>query len=290
MSLQGTKINPKSFHKSQLKFYLILLPIAAVMLLPIIYIFSQALKPLDELMLFPPRFFVQKPSMRNLAMLVVTATETGIPLTVYLFNSIVISSFTIFANLSMTMLAGYALSKKRFKGRNMLFSINQAALMFVPIAVTIPTFLVIVNTNLLDSYAAHVLPLLAMPVGVFLMKQFIDQLPDEIIEAARIDGATDLHIIRKIVVPLTKPALATVAILTFQSTWSNLITSQFYINTDVRKTFAFYMSTLTSTVEVSIAGQGLAAAAGLIMFIPNLVIFIVMQSNVMDTMSHSGVK
>jgi len=290
MALQGTKINPRRFHKSQLKFYLILIPIAAVMLLPIIYIFSQALKPLDELMLFPPRFFVQKPSFRNLQLLVITASETGIPLTVYLFNSILVSSVTIFTNLSLTMLAGYALSKKKFKGRNTIFSINQAALMFVPIAVTIPTFLVIVNINILDTYWAHILPLLAMPVGVFLIKQFIDQLPDEIIEAARIDGANDLHIIRKIVLPLTKPALATVAILTFQSTWSNLITSAFYINTDVLKTFAFYMSTLTSTVEASVAGQGLAAAAGLIMFIPNLLIFVVMQNNVMDTMSHSGLK
>ncbi|QMS84432.1 carbohydrate ABC transporter permease [Candidatus Xianfuyuplasma coldseepsis] len=290
MSLQGTQINPKRFHRSQLKFYLILIPIAAVMMLPILYIFSQALKPLDELMLFPPRFLVQKPTLRNLEMLVRTATETGIPLTVYLFNSVVVASVAITLNLTMTMLAGYALSKKHFKGRDTIFKINQAALMFVPIAVAIPTFLVIVNANILDTYIAHILPLLAMPVGVFLIKQFIDQLPNEIIEAARIDGATDLHIIRKIVVPLTKPALATVAILTFQATWSNLITSQFYINTDVKKTFAFYMSTLTSTVEFSVAGQGLAAAAGLIMFIPNLVIFIVMQSNVMDTMSHSGVK
>lgn len=290
MSLQGTQINPKRFHRSQLKFYMILIPISAVMMLPILYIFSQALKPLDELMLFPPRFLVQKPSLRNLAMLVRTATETGIPLTVYLFNSVVVASIAITLNLTMTMLAGYALSKKRFKGRDTIFKINQAALMFVPIAVTIPTFLVIVNANILDTYVAHILPLLAMPVGVFLIKQFIDQLPNEIIEAARIDGAGDLTIIQKIVVPLTKPALATVAILTFQATWSNLITSQFYMNTDVKKTFAFYMSTLTSTVEVSIAGQGLAAAAGLIMFIPNLLIFIIMQSNVMDTMSHSGVK
>jgi multiple sugar transport system permease protein len=290
MSLNGAQINPKSFHRSQIKFYLILIPIALVMMLPILYIFSQALKPLDELMLFPPRFLVQKPTMRNFELLVRTAQQTGIPITIYLFNSIVVALIAISLTIGLTVVTGYALSKKQFKGRDALFKINQAALMFVPIAVTIPTFLVVVNLGLLDTFAAHILPLLAVPVSVFLVKQFIDQLPTEIIEAARMDGATDLRIIWQIVVPLTKPAISTVAILTFQATWSNLITSQFYINTDLRKTFAFYMTTLTSTVEFSVAGQGLAAAAGLIMFLPNLIIFIIMQSNVMNTMSHSGVK
>ena len=290
MSLNGAQINPKSFHRSQIKFYLILIPIALVMLLPILYIFSQALKPLDELMLFPPRFLVQKPTMRNFELLVRTAQQTGIPITIYLFNSIVVALIAISLTIGLTVVTGYALSKKQFKGRDALFKINQAALMFVPIAVTIPTFLVVVNLGLLDTFAAHILPLLAVPVSVFLVKQFIDQLPTEIIEAARMDGATDLRIIWQIVVPLTKPAISTVAILTFQATWSNLITSQFYINTDLRKTCAFYMTTLTSTVEFSVAGQGLAAAAGLIMFLPNLIIFIIMQSNVMNTMSHSGVK
>lgn len=290
MSLHGAQINPKRFHKSQIKFYLILIPIAVIMLLPIIYIFSQSLKPLDELLLYPPRFLVQKPTMRNFEMLVRIAQETGIPLTIYLFNSIVVSLIAITLTIGLTVVTGYALSKKQFKGRDLLFKINQAALMFVPIAVTIPTFLVIVNLGLLDTFAAHILPLLAVPVSVFLVKQFIDQLPTEIIEAARVDGAGDLRIIWQIVVPLTKPALSTVAILSFQSTWANLITSQLYINTELKKTFAFYMSTLTSTVEFSVAGQGLAAAAVLIMFLPNLIIFIIMQSNVMNTMSHSGVK
>lgn len=290
MSLHGAQINPKRFHTSQIKFYLILIPIAVIMLLPIIYIFSQSLKPLDELLLYPPRFLVQKPTMRNFEMLVRIAQETGIPLTIYLFNSIVVSLIAITLTIGLTVVTGYALSKKQFKGRDLLFKINQAALMFVPIAVTIPTFLVIVNLGLLDTFAAHILPLLAVPVSVFLVKQFIDQLPTEIIEAARVDGAGDLRIIWQIVVPLTKPALSTVAILSFQSTWANLITSQLYINTELKKTFAFYMSTLTSTVEFSVAGQGLAAAAVLIMFLPNLIIFIIMQSNVMNTMSHSGVK
>ncbi|MDZ4195932.1 MAG: ABC transporter permease subunit, partial [Candidatus Izemoplasmatales bacterium] len=129
----------------------------------------------------------------------------------------------------------------------------------------------------------------AMPVGLFLVKQFIDQVPDELIEAAKIDGANDWHILTKIVGPLVKPALATVAILSFQFIWNSTESSAIYIIDETKKTFAFYMATLTSSTAGP-AGVGISAAAGLVMFLPNLIIFVVMQSNVMDTMSHSGIK
>jgi multiple sugar transport system permease protein len=164
------------------------------------------------------------------------------------------------------------------------------ALMFVAIAVIIPRYLVIDALGLNDSFFVHVIPYLAMPVGLFLVKQFIDGVPDELIEAAKIDGANDFHILFKIIIPLIKPALATIAILTFQFIWNNTESSNFYIITETKKTFSFYLTTLTANQTVSIAGAGMAAAAGLIMFIPNLVIFIIMQGKVMDTMSHSGIK
>jgi multiple sugar transport system permease protein len=129
-----------------------------------------------------------------------------------------------------------------------------------------------------------------MPVGLFLVKQFIDQVPNELIEAAKIDGANDWHILFSIIIPLVKPALATVAILTFQFVWGNPESSNLYIITETKKTFSFYLTTLTANQAVSIAGAGMAAAAGLIMFLPNLLIFVIMQSRVMDTMSHSGIK
>ncbi len=285
-----TNINPERFHKSQIKFYLILLPISLVMILPIIYIFSQALKPIDELILFPPRFFVEKPTMRNFQMLIAAANSGGIPLSRYIFNSIISVSFTITLTLLFSVMAGYALSKKRYRMNKTFFKINQAALMFVPIAVAIPTFIVVSGLGITDTILAHILPLVAMPVGLFLLKQFIDQLPDDIIEAARIDGATDFQIVTKIVIPLIKSAIATVAILTFQLSWANMSTSELYVDSEGMKTFAFFMGTLISRVEESIAGQGIAAAAGLIMFLPNLIIFIFLQSKVMDTMAHSGVK
>jgi ABC-type glycerol-3-phosphate transport system permease component len=285
-----TNINPKRFHKSQIKFYLILLPICIIMILPIIYIFSQALKPIDELILFPPRFFVEKPTMRNFQLLIEAANSGGIPLSRYIFNSLVSVSVTVVVTVLFSVMAGYALSKKNYKLNKKFFKINQAALMFVPIAVAIPSFIVVSNLGITDTLLAHILPLVAMPVGLFLLKQFIDQLPNDIIEAARIDGATDFQIVTKIVVPLIISAIATVAILTFQLSWANMSTSELYVDTEGMKTFAFFMGTLISRVEESIAGQGIAAAAGLIMFLPNLIMFIFLQSKVMDTMAHSGVK
>ncbi len=290
MSLKAMQVNPKSFHKSQLKFYAILIPMAIFMLLPVLYIFSQALKPLDELFLFPPRFLVQKPTLQNFTDLFRAASGTGVPMTRYLFNSILVTIIAIFVTLIITTSTGYALSKKKFKGKKLLFSINQTALMFVAIAVAIPRYLIVDGIGLNDNFLVHIIPYLAMPVGLFLVKQFIDQVPDELIEAAKIDGANDLQILFKIIIPLVTPALATVAILTFQLIWNSTESSNIYIINETKKTFAFYLTTLSANQVVSIAGAGMAAAAALIMFIPNLIIFILMQSKVMDTMSHSGIK
>jgi ABC-type glycerol-3-phosphate transport system permease component len=145
---------------------------------------------------------------------------------------------------------------------------------------------------LLNTFSVHVLPVLALPVGLFLIKQFIDGIPDEVVEAAQIDGASDMAIYWRIILPMIKPAIATIAILTFQAAWNNAETSTLYINDESLKTFAFYLSTLTTATTGAnlVAGQGIAAAASLIMFLPNLIIFIFMQSQVMSTMSYSGLK
>ncbi len=140
-----------------------------------------------------------------------------------------------------------------------------------------------------DNFLAHIIPLLAMPIGLFLVKQFMDDIPDALIEAARLDGANDFQILTKIVMPLVKPALATVGILTFQAVWNATESSSLYISDETLKTFAFYLNTLTTSSN-TIAGAGMAAAAGLIMFLPNLIIFMLLQSKVMNTMTHSGIK
>jgi ABC-type glycerol-3-phosphate transport system permease component len=290
-SFQGSRINPSRFHRSQLKFYAILLPLAIFMALPIVYIFSTAFKPLDELFAYPPRFFVQKPTFQNFVDLFSQTNDTGVPMSRYLFNSIVITALVMFFTVLISSMAGYVLSKKQFKVKKIIFEINTLALMFVPAAVSIPRYLLIDKLGLMNTFWVNIIPVLAMPIGLFLIKQFIDQIPDELIEAAQLDGATDFQIYRKIILPLIKPAIATVAILTFQAVWNDAEPSKLFINDESLKTFAFYMSTLTSdTSGNTVAGQGMAAAASLIMFIPNLVIFIILQRQVMNTMAHSGIK
>lgn len=290
MSFQGTKINPKRFDKSQLRFYAFLIPLALFMVLPVIYIFSQAFKPLDELVQFPPQFFVQRPTFDNFLDLFRTATTTGVPLSRYLFNTIIISLVMVFATIWISVSTGYALSKKKFKTKDTLLKINQIAIMFVRTAVIIPTYFIILKLGLNNNPLVHILPYLAVPVSVFLVKQFIDQIPNDYIEAARIDGANELQIVFSIIIPLTKNAIATVAILTFQASWGAMEASNLYIQDMTLRSFAFYLNTLTASSGNTLAGLGIAAAAGLILFLPNLIIFIFMQSRVMNTMSHAGIK
>ena len=291
-AIQSAGINPKGFHPSQIKFYVVLAPLVVFMLLPIVFVFSHAFKPPDELFAYPPRFFVINPTGKNFADLFARLSTSGVPISRYLFNSILITVVTIAASILVSSTAAYALSKKRFKLKETLFAINTLALMFVPIAVTIPRFLVIERMGLMNTFLVHILPVLALPVGLFLIKQFIDGIPDEVIEAARVDGATDLRIYWNIILPLIKPALATLAILTFQQAWNSTESSALYINDERLKSFAFFLTTLTSTTAGAnaVAGQGMAAAATLIMFLPNLIVFAFLQSQVMSTMSHSGLK
>ncbi|MBX3084358.1 MAG: carbohydrate ABC transporter permease [Anaerolineae bacterium] len=301
--MRNRGINPQGFHVSQLKFYVVLLPLAAIMLLPIVFIFSSAFKPPDELFAYPPRFFVSNPTLKNFTDLLSKTSTSGIPVSRYLFNSVLVTLVTVVSSVLVSSTAAYALSKKRFKLKQVLFAINNVALMFVPIAVTIPRFLVIEKLNLLNTFWVHILPVLAMPVGLFLLKQFIDGVPDEVIEAAQIDGASDVTIYWRIILPMIQPAIATIAILTFQAAWNNTEVSTLYINNESLRTLAFYLNTLTTTAGANaavgtssvtganaVAGQGIAAAGALLMFLPNLVIFIFLQSQVMSTMSHSGLK
>ncbi len=290
--LRDSGMNPRGFHPSQIKFYLALTPLAAFMLLPIIFIFSHAFKPPEELFAYPPRFFVVRPTLKNFTDLFARLSTSEVPVSRYLFNSVMVTLLTVLASIGVGSTAAFALSKKRFRFKQTLFAINTVALMFVPVAVTIPRFLIIQQLGLLNTFWVHILPALAMPVGLFLLKQFMDALPNEMIEAAQIDGANDWQIYWHIILPLTRPALATIAILAFQASWNNVDTSAMYINDENLKTFAFYLSTLTSTTAGAnlVAGQGMAAAASLIVFLPNLIIFILLQGQVMSTMSHSGLK
>lgn len=289
MALKRTGINPKNHDKGQIKFYIILAPFVAFMILPIIFIFNHAFKPMQELFAFPPTFLVRNFSFENFRNLFKASQISSIPLSRYIFNSVMVTVIVVVVSVLISAMAAYALSKKQFRGKHVSMEINNAALMFVATAVTIPRYFIISQLQLEDTFWAHILPLLAMPVGLFLLKQFIDQVPDELIEASLMDGASEFAIFWKVIMPLIKPAIATAALLVFQAVWNNLETSQLFITSDSLRTLAFYLNTFAAQTN-TVVGQGIAAASSLIMFVPNLVLFILLQSKVMNTMTHSGIK
>ena len=291
MAYKGHRMNPDKFEKSQIKLMVAVLPMVLLCGLPIVFIIFHAFKPMQELFAFPPKFITTNPTLDNFRKLFKASQSAGIPLSKYVFNSIFITAAVVLFSLMFSTMAAYALSKMKFKGSNVMMQINQIALMFVSCAVMIPRYLVVNKLGLIDTYWSQILPLIALPVGLFLVKQFVDQVPNSLIEAAYMDGATEWTIYRKIILPMIKPAIATAAILVFQQVWTNIEASNYYINDDSLKSLAFYMNTLTSTTTTNtVAGQGIAAAASLIMFLPNLILFIILQNQVMNTMAHSGIK
>ena len=287
--MRKNRFNPSRFHMNQIPMYLVLVPLAVFMAVPIVFIINHAFKPIEELFAFPPRFLVEHPVLDNFTRLARQASVGGISISRYIFNSLIATVSVVLLSMVISSMAAFALSKLRLRAKGVLMEINNLAMMFVPIAVIIPRYLLVDGLGMINTYFAHILPLVAMPVGMFLVKQFTDQVPDSLIEAAVVDGASYFTVYRRIILPMIKPALATVAILAFQSVWNNTETSTMYTNKESMRTLTFYMNTLASTTN-TVAGQGMAAASSLIMFLPNLILFILCQSRVMNTMAHSGIK
>ena len=286
---RGNHINPQKFEKGQTKILLVLIPLALFFGLPILFLVCHAFKPMDELFAFPPRFYVVRPTLENFEKLFKASSTSGIPISRYVFNSIIVTALVVFASVVFATMSGFALSKLKFRGKNMIMEINNAALMFVAVAVMIPRYLLVDMIGIKDTYLAHILPLIALPVGLFLVKQFIDQVPDSLIEAAYIDGSGEFRIYWKIILPLIKPAIATCAILAFQQVWTNVETSNLFINNEGMKTLPFYLNTLIN-LNNNVAGQGVAAAASLLLFLPNFLMFLVLRKSFMNTMANSGIK
>lgn len=290
-SKSGITFNPTFFSKSQIKFHVFLMLLSVVMGLPIVFVISHAFKPYNELFAYPPRFFVRKPTFQNFTRLFLFSSESGVPITRYLFNSVLVTTIVILLTILISSLSAYALSKLEFKGKELFNKINTYSLMFVPIAVAIPRFLVLINLGIYNTYLGHIIPLIAMPVGIFLIKQFMDTtVPNELIEAAKIDGANNWRIYWSIALPLVKPAIVTVAIFAFQVAWSSSEGSNYFMDKETLRTLPFFMSTVISQQGNIAVTAGVGAASQLIMFLPNLIIFVVMQNKVMASMAHSGIK
>jgi len=266
---------------------LFLTALGAFMMLPLLFLISTAFKPQEELFVYPPRFLVRSPTLDNFRDLLFAMSGDRIPLVRYFFNSVVVSGVTVAFTVLLGSLACFPLAKHRFPGRNLFFSLIVVSLMFAPEVVEIPRYLVIVNLGLMDTYHALILPQLAFPIGLFLMKQFLEQVPDEIFEAARVDGAGEWRQLIRIALPLIRPAWATVVILSFTAIWNDAGSSALFTQSEQMKTLPYYLSTVNGQ---GVARAGANAAATFLMTIPTVLIFILFQRQVLSTMAHSGIK
>lgn len=256
--------------------------------LPLVYVITTAFKPLDELILFPPRFLVNRPTTENFTDLFSAINGTVIPFTRYIFNSIFTTAATVVFAIMVSSLGAYAITKQNVLFGKAIFFVVTIALMF-PVAVTqIPNFLIITAQGLPNTYWALIIPKVAGAYNFFLMKQFCEQLPDPILEAARIDGAKEIQIFTKIVLPFLRPAWATLAVFSFVSSWNDFFSPLVYISDETLKTLPLALNLIGEGGNMARAGA--MAAATFIMIIPTVVLFTFMQSKVMATMAHSGIK
>jgi len=259
--------------------------VAAFMLLPLIFAVSNAFKPFDELFLFPPRFFVINPTMQNFRNLFVLIEASWVPFSRYIFNTLLLTIMGTLGHVFFASLAAYALEKHRFPGRKILFAMVIFSLMFSGHVTGIPNFIIMTQIGWIDRLSSLIVPAWGASLGLFLMKQFMVQLPDALLESARIDGAKEIWIFFKIVMPLVKSAWVTLIILSFQALWNS--TGGTFIYSEERKPLPFALGQI---VAGGIGRAGEAAAVAVIMMIVPLVVFIVSQSKVIETMASSGIK
>jgi len=285
------KRNPMNKTDGFQKFLFVLLTLLGIfMIIPLVFLFNHALKPYSELFNYPPNIIVRDPTFQNFIELFSATSSSVVPVTRYLFNSIVVTILTVITVVIVSAMAAYPLSKHNFPGRNALFGLIVLSLMFAPETVQIPNYLVVSNLGIMNTYLGHIMPHLAATVSVFLMKQFVDQVPNELLEAAKMDGAREFTVFLRIVIPMIMPAVATVAILTFQAAWGNTETSRLFMQDEAMKTFPFFLTTFTNGAVNAVARQGAMAAATLILFLPNFFFFLFFQRKVIATMAHSGIK
>lgn len=262
-----------------------LLIFGAFMILPIYYMVISSLKPTSELFYFPPKFYVVKPTLRNYLNLIKLQSQSEVPFERYLFNSVFVTLVATVGYVFLASMAAYALSKHKFPLKKTITNGVVIAILFRPEVTSVPMYILMVKTHLIDNYWALILPAMSSSFGVFLLQQFLDNVPNDIIEAARIDGASEFTIYRKLIMPMLKPAWMTVVIFTFISIW-NTTATQFIYSEDMKMLPAM----LSSLSTAGITRTGVAAAVGVLMMIPSVVIFLLSQNSIVETMAHSGLK
>ena len=260
--------------------------LGVIMFFPMYYVVIQSLKPLDELFMFPPRFYVMSPTLDNFVDLFSLMGDSWVPFSRYIFNTVFITICGTLGNLVFASMAAYSLAKLRFPGRNAIFQIIVMSLMFHSTVNQVTHFIILSAFGWIDTYLSIIVPSMATTMGLYLMKQFMESsVPDTVLESARLDGASEFRTFLIIAMPMVKPAWLTLMIECFKSLWNS--GSSVYIHSEELKTFNYAINQIVSG---GIARSGAGAAAIVIMMIVPIAIFVINQSKIIETMGSSGMK
>lgn len=265
--------------------FLVMALVAIAMALPLVLIVCNAFKPLDELLVFPPRLFPRNWTTSNFSDLISVLGSSWVPISRYAANTVLLTVVGTAGHVLVASMAAYPLAKNRFPGRNWLFSLVVMALMFSSRVTATPNYMIISGLGLVNTYWAVILPVLSSSLGPYLMKQFMEQIPDALLEAARIEGASEYTILWRIVMPNVKPAWLTLIILMFQQLWNMDVS--FYIRSEELKPLNHALNTLS---QGGIARSGVSSAVGLVMIAVPIALFVFNQSRMIETMTNSGMK
>ncbi len=264
----------------------VLILLGIFMFLPMYYVVIQSLKPLDELWMYPPRFYVMSPTFKNYRDLFTLMNISWVPFSRYIFNTVLTSLAGTFGHLLLASMAAYALAKIKFPGRNTMFQMVQLSLMFNATVTAITQFILMSALQWLDTYWALIVPAWCSSLGLYLMKQFMDtNVNDSVLESSRLDGAGEFKTFWVIAMPMVKPAWLTLIIYCFQGLWN--AGASMYIYSEQFKSFNYAIGQILAG---GIKRQGAAGAAQVIMMLVPITVFVISQSNIIETMGSSGMK
>jgi multiple sugar transport system permease protein len=253
------------------------------MLMPFAWMLLGSLRTDAEIRADPTRFLPENPTLDNY-----TALFGRLDFTTFFVNSVVVAVFVTLGNIVFSSMVGYALAKLDFRGKRLLFVLVLATLMVPGVVTFVPLFVLTANLGLVNSYPGLILPFLITPVGVFLMRQFILGLPDELIEAARIDGAGEWRIFLRVIMPLCGPAVATLTILTFLGSWNNFLWPLVVATTEDMYTLPVALALYS--VGQNAAQYGLMMAGAVVVVVPVLVVFVLLQRYFVQGIALTGIK
>ena len=286
---RSSKSEAKRYTRSKVgNFFYFFFIIAAgcISVLPLIYCICTSLKPLDEILIFPPRFFVHRPTIANYTALPELLSNLRVPLSRYIFNSLFATLATTFLYVVVASMAAFVLCKSKIKFKKTIFYIIQFSLLFNAYTLSVPQYLIFTWMNIIDTYWVYILPHFASNMGVFLMKQYMEgALPNALLEAAKIDGAGYFRIFWTIVMPIVKPMWLTLTLFTFRDVWATVPSGTIFSET--LKTLPTIMSQITAG---GVARSGSSMAVTCLLMIPPVVVYMISQSNVMESMSSAGIK